>query len=98
VAEPRTRGELLAELNRIQRASRAKAVAGHPDLRTLADVLERFRALLTILEEYELEQHRQAGEAEALRTSLGFAQRAYQQAAAKLKPQPAPAEDERWPP
>jgi hypothetical protein len=88
--EPRTRAELLDQLNAEFRASR---VALFPELRSLTEVVARFRDLLLQLELHQAELHRMQDQTRELLAALPFAQKAYWQARGEEPREPAPEEE-----
>lgn len=95
VADPRTRSELLAQVNRVLRLARSRGVRATPAVSTLEALVDRVRFLVQLVDELDVERQRQAAEIEALKAALATTQRAYFQA---RPPRPsAPAVDETWP-
>jgi hypothetical protein len=87
--------QVLAELNGILRGARARGVRVMPAIQTGRDLVDRFRFLVQLVDELEVERSRQAAEIEALKAALATTQRAYLQA--RLKPPSGPSVEATWP-
>jgi hypothetical protein len=74
--DPRTRRELFAALDATLAASRSPLLSGQPSLQALAQVVERFRALASLVDQLDDDKLRLEAELRATRAALAFAQRA----------------------
>jgi hypothetical protein len=92
------RDDFLARLNSLLRHGRARSVRGTPPLRTAADVEDKLRFLLQLVDELEVDRQRQAAELSALKAALAAAQRAYLQEKARHQAAATPCQVEpTWP-